>query len=90
MGVGEMQSVERKNSGEELFIFRAKGRVSLNGFGVRDSHFAKTAGFGTDSYNHYICKIRRTWVAKYCSVFKHNLIQTRLQPISPSDDFLRH
>jgi hypothetical protein len=29
-------------------------------------------------------------VAKYCSVFKHNLIQTRLQPISPSDDFLRH
>jgi len=28
MGAGKMQSVERRNSGEELFIFRTKGRVS--------------------------------------------------------------
>jgi hypothetical protein len=28
MAAGKMQSVERRNSGEELFIFRAKGRVS--------------------------------------------------------------
>ncbi len=57
---------------------------------VRDSYFAKTEGFGTGSCNHFICKVKRTWMAKYFSVFKHNLNQTRRQPISPSDDFLRH